>query len=110
MGRTMKDQTLTIAPKFLKRKTAIKKLREFADTRMERFGNLIESRINAYLMPSAAVTRAEILSLAKLANVKMFELYRVQMVRNFTDELACGVWNNTQRANTLSLSPLSHEW
>ncbi len=34
MGRTMKDQTLTIAPKFLKRKTAIKKLREFADTRM----------------------------------------------------------------------------
>ena len=45
MGRTMKGQALTIAQKFLKRKTAIKKLREFADTRMERFGDLIESRI-----------------------------------------------------------------
>jgi len=108
MVNLVRDQTIDIAPKFLKRKTIIKKLRQYADEQMERAGEDTLEKIAHYLSLPETLLPAEKLIPMKLANVRLLRLYNIEMSRSLAHELESGMWQNQQRAAYLLLLTYNH--
>ena len=97
------DQTLGIAPKFLKRKTVIKKLKTLAEQRITAFSEKNHRKVQNYLSFDSKASPDELDEIASVAAQCLMSEHQALLARSLTHALETKSWDNCLRAEELQL-------